>query len=105
MEKIGEKAFDVQDPTGKIKRVSAEHIQLMYPAKHYLTALPQKEIFGRSPKYVNHPNLMSDLYKDLGETEIDKRQANHSGMQNDPNHHNNTTHNYDLHSRMACRLK
>ena len=32
VKKIGEKVFDVQDPTGKIKRMSAEHIQFMYPA-------------------------------------------------------------------------
>ena len=105
MKKIEEKAFDVQDPTGKIKRVSAEHIQSMYPAEHYLTALPQKEIFGRTVNYINHPNLMPDLYKGLGETDIDKRQADHSSTQNDPNHPDNTTHNYNMHSRMACRLK
>ena len=74
MKKTGEKAFDMQDPTRKIKRVSAEH---------YLTALPQKEIFGRTAKYINHPNLMPDLYKDLEETEVDKRQTDHAGMQND----------------------
>ena len=44
VQKIEEKAFDVQDPTGKIIRVSAEHVQFMYPAEHYLTVLPQKEI-------------------------------------------------------------
>ena len=32
VKKIGKKAFDVQHPTGKIKRVSAEHVQFMYPA-------------------------------------------------------------------------
>ena len=36
----------------------------MYPVEYYLTALPQKEIFGRTAKYINHPNLMPDLYKD-----------------------------------------
>ena len=29
VKKIGDKAFDVHNPTGKIKRVSAEHIQFM----------------------------------------------------------------------------
>ena len=66
VKKIGEKAFDVQDPTGKMKRVSAEHIQFMYPVEYYLTTLPQKEIFGRTAKYINHADLMLDLYKDLG---------------------------------------
>ena len=77
----------------------------MYPAEHYLTALLQKEIFGRTTKYINHPYLMPDMYMDLEETEIDKRQADHSSMQNDPNHPNNATHDYNLHLRMACRLK
>ena len=66
MKKIGEKAFDVQDPIVKIKRVSAEHIQFMYHAEHYLTAFPQKEIFGRTAKYINHPDLMPGLYRRLG---------------------------------------
>ena len=57
----------------------------MYPAEHYLTALPQKETFGRTAKYINHPNLIPDFSKDLEVTELDKRQADHSGMQNDPN--------------------
>ena len=77
----------------------------MYPVEHYLTDLPQKEIFGRTPKYISHPNLMPDLYKDLEETKVDKGQADHSGMQNDPNNPDNATHDYSLHSRMACRLK
>ena len=36
VKKIEEKAFDVQDPTGKKKRVSAEHVQFMYPAEKLL---------------------------------------------------------------------
>ena len=72
MKKLGKKVFDVQDPTRKIKRVSAEHIQFMYPAEHYLIALMQKEIFGRTANYINHSNLMPDLYKDLEITELDR---------------------------------
>ena len=95
----------MQDPTGKIKRVSAEHVQFMYLEEPYLTALPQKDIFERTAKYINHPNLMPDLYKDMGETEVDKRLADHSCMQNDPNNPNNATHDYNLNSRTAHRLK
>ena len=69
VKKIREKAFDMQDHTRKINRVSAEHIQFIYPLEHYLTALPQKKIFGWTDKYINHPDLMPDLYKDLEETE------------------------------------
>ena len=72
MKKIGEKAFAVQDPTGKMKRVFAEHMQFMYAAEYYLTALSQKEIFGRTAKYNNHSDLMPDLYKDLEETNKNK---------------------------------
>ena len=74
----------------------------MYPAEYYLTALPQKEIFGRTAKYINHPNLIPDLYKDSGET--DKKQRDHSSMQNDSGHSDNTTHNYNLHSRAVHQL-
>ena len=77
----------------------------IYPVEHYLTALPQKEIHGRTAKYINHPDLMPDLYKDLEEKEVDKRQADHTGMQNDQDNPNNATHDYNLHSRMACKLK
>ena len=73
MKKIGDKAFDMQDPTGEIKRVSAEHIQCMYSVEHYLTALPQKEIFGRAAKYINCPILMPDLYKEFEKTKPDKQ--------------------------------
>ena len=77
----------------------------MYPVKHYLTALLQKEIFGRTAKYINHPDLMPDLYKDLEVIELDRKQADHTGMQNDPNNPRNVTHDYTLHSRMTCGLK
>ena len=68
VKKIRKKAFDVQDPIGKIQRVSAEHMQFIYPAEYYLIALPQNKNFGRTVKYINHPNLMPDLYEDLEET-------------------------------------
>ena len=57
-------------------------MQFMYPAEYYLTALLQEEIVGRTAKYISHPDLMLNLYKDLGET--DKKQGDHSSMQNDP---------------------
>ena len=75
----------------------------MYSVEHYLTALPQKEISGRTAKYINHPALMPGLYKDLEMTELDKGQADHTGTQNDPNDPDNATHDYNLHSRMAHR--
>ena len=37
----------------------------MYLAEYYVTALPQMEMFGRTPKFINHPSLMSDPNKDL----------------------------------------
>ena len=75
IKKIGDKAFDVQDPTGKVKRVSAWHLQFMYPAEYYVTALPQKKMFERTAKFINHPNLIPNLYKDLDDdrhTAVDK---------------------------------
>ena len=55
----------MQDPTGKVKRVSAQHLQFMYPAEYHVTALSQMEMFGRTAKFINHPSLIPDLYKDL----------------------------------------
>ena len=102
---MGDKAFDVQDPTGKIKRVSTEHIQFMYPVEHYLTALPQKEIFGRTARYINNPDLMPNLYKELEMTEPDRWQEDCSNMQYDPNPPNDAAHDYNLHPRTLSRLK
>ena len=48
----------------------------MYPAEYYVTALPQMETFGRTTKFINHPGLMPDLYKDLDDdrlTAMDKQ--------------------------------
>ena len=76
MKKIGDKSFNVQDPTGKVKKVSARHLQFMYPAEYYVTALPKRKIFGRTAKFINHPGLMPDLYKDLDDdkhTVVDKQ--------------------------------
>ena len=65
IKKIGDKSSDMQDPTGKVKRVSAKHLQFMYHAEYYVTALPQMDMYGRAAKFINHPSLMPDLYKDL----------------------------------------
>ena len=76
IKKIGDKSLNVQDPTGKVKRVSARHLLFMYPAEYYLTALPQIEMFGRTAEFINHPNLIPDFYKDLGDdrhTAVDKQ--------------------------------
>ena len=70
-----------------------------------LDSSPTEEIFERTTKYINHPNLMPDLYKDLEVTELDERLAIHTGTQNDRNSPDNVTHDYRLHSRMAHRLK
>ena len=48
----------------------------MYLAEYYVTALPQMEMFGRTAKFINHPSLMPDLYKDLSDdrhTDVDKQ--------------------------------
>ena len=65
IKKIGDKEFNVQDLTSKVKRVSAWHLQFMYPAEHYMTALPQEKMFGRSAKCINNTDLIPNLYKGL----------------------------------------
>ena len=49
--KVGDKSSNVQDPTGKVKRVSARNLQFMYPAEYYVTAAPQIEMFRRTAKF------------------------------------------------------
>ena len=41
--------------------VSIQHLQLLYPAEHMLSNLPNITSFGCSTKYINHPNLMPNL--------------------------------------------
>ena len=45
---------------------------------------------------------MLHLYKDLEET--NEKQRDHSSKQGDPNNSDNTTHNYNLHSRKVHRV-
>ena len=76
IKKIDDKSYSMQDPTGKVKRVSTKHLQFIYPAEYYVTALPQMEMSGRTAKFINHPSLMPDLYKDLDDgrhTAVDKQ--------------------------------
>ena len=90
----------MQDPTGKVKRVSARYLQFMNPAEYYVTALHQMEIFGRTAKFINHPGLMPDLYKDLDDdrhTAVDKqtvstKSTRHVAM----GHPQPTPHSYNL---------
>ena len=59
--KISDTPFDVQDSTGKVRWVSIPHLQLLHPAEHMLTNLPDITSFGHTTKYINHPNLMPNL--------------------------------------------
>ena len=76
IKRISDKSFYMQYPTCKVKRVSAQHLQFMYPAEYYVTALPKVEMFVRTAKSINHPSVMPDLYKDLNDdrhTAVDKQ--------------------------------
>ena len=72
----------------------------MYPAEYYVTALSQKEMFRRTAKFINHPSLMSDLYKDLNDdrhTAVDKhtvstKSTRHVAM----GHPQQTPHSFNL---------
>ena len=46
----------------------------MYSVEHYMTALPQMEIFGRTAKYINHPDIMPDMYKESEKVELHDKQ-------------------------------
>ena len=59
--RISYTAVDVQHGTGKIRWVSIQHLQSLYPPEHILIHLPDMTSFGQTTKYINHPNLMSDL--------------------------------------------
>ena len=56
--KISDKAFDIQNSAGKVRWVSIQHLQLLYPAEYVFTNLPDKTSFGCTTKYINYPNLM-----------------------------------------------
>ena len=59
--KISDKAFDVQDNLGKIKRVSFQLLQLLHPTEQVLANLQDINSFRWAMKHINHPNLMPDL--------------------------------------------
>ena len=90
----------MQDPTGKVKRISLQHLQFMYPAEYYVTDFPHREMFGRTTKFLNHLGLMPDLYKDLHDdryTAVDKqtvstKSTRHIAM----GHPQAIPHNYNL---------
>ena len=56
IKKIVDRSY-VQDLTGKVKGVSARHLEFMYPAEYYVTVLPQIEMFRRTAKFINHPSF------------------------------------------------
>ena len=56
------KLFDIQDSKGNVRCVSIHHLQLLHPAEHVLTQLPDMASFGRTMKYINLPLLMPNLY-------------------------------------------
>ena len=58
---ILDKAFDVQYSTGTVRQVSIQLLQLLHPAEHMLTNLPDMTSFGCTVKYINHPYLMPNL--------------------------------------------
>ena len=72
----------------------------MYSAEYYVTALPQMEMLGRTVKFINHPGLMSNLYKDFDgdrHAAVDKqtvsaKSTRHIAM----SHPQATPHNYKL---------
>ena len=56
------KAFDIQDSSGKVRCTSIQHLQLLYPTNLVLTQLPDMTSFGCMTKYINHPRLMPNLH-------------------------------------------
>ena len=52
--------FDVQGSTGKVRWVSIQHLQFLYP-KNMLTNLPDITSFRWTTKYIYHPNLIPIL--------------------------------------------
>ena len=59
---ICNKAFDIQDSTGKVRCISVQHLQLLYPTDQVLTYLPDITILGQTTKYINHSKLMPNLH-------------------------------------------
>ena len=90
----------MQDPTGKVKKVYAWHLQFMYLAEYYVTALPQIEMFRRTAKFVNHPSLMPHLCKDLNDdnhSAVDKQTVSTKSTKHvATSHPQSTPHSYNL---------
>ena len=72
----------------------------MYPTEYYVTALPQMEMFRRTAKFINHPSLMPDLYKDLNDdrhTAVDKQTVSTRSTRHvATGHPQSTPHSYNL---------
>ena len=62
---ISDKAFDIQESTGKVICVSIQHLQLLHPTEHVSMHLPDITSFGWIKKYINHSNLMPNLHNPM----------------------------------------
>ena len=90
----------MQDPMGKVKGVSAQHLQFMYLAECYVTTLPQIEMFGRTTIFINHPGLMLTSIKTLDDDRhaaVDKQTVSTKSTRHIATGHLQATpHNYNL---------
>ena len=57
--KILDKAFDVKDSVGKVRQVSIQHLQVLYPMEHMLTNLPDITSFEYTIKYLNTLTILT----------------------------------------------
>ena len=59
---LSDKAFDIQNNTGKNRCASIHHLQLSYPTEQVLAKLSDMTSFGQRTKDINHPKLMPTLH-------------------------------------------
>ena len=106
MEENREKAFDIQDPNWENKKSICKIHTICVSCRTSLDSPShRRKSLEALLSILTISGLMPDLYTYLEEPEVDKRQADHAGTQNDPTNHSNVSHDYSLHSRMVCRLK
>ena len=66
---LSDKAFDVQDNTGRVRQVSSQHLQLLYMSDQVLIHLPDITTFWWTTKYINQPKIIPNLHAEENLTE------------------------------------
>ena len=59
---LSNKAFNIQDNTGKVRHTSIQHLQLLHLNDQVPIQLRDMTMFGQTTKYINYPKAMPNLH-------------------------------------------